>query len=83
MLNIDEDCEAEESIGQCKNFTATENYEEKTEPIATLQAGQKCTVTIDATLALGRVRFASAVNLGVLWNGYSPADPISVPMGSI
>lgn len=52
-------------------------------PVSTLQAGQKCTVSIDAKAALGRVIFTSAVNLGVLWNGYVPTDPITIPMGEV
>ena len=50
-------------------------------PVSTLQAGQKCTVQVDATAALGRVRFDNALNLGVLWNGYNSEDPITVPEG--
>ena len=48
-------------------------------PVSTLQAGQKCTVPVDASAGLGRVKFTSAVDLGVLWNGYVPTDPINIP----
>merc|ERR1712166_32717 len=83
MLDIDVDCEAKEAIGQCVNFVPTPGFEKKEMAVSTLQAGQKCTVSVDANQALGRVIFTSAVNLGFLWNGYVPTDPITIPMGNV
>ena len=81
LLDIDEDCEADEAIGVCKTFVATEGVEKRSYPTATLQAGQKCTITIDASQSLARLHLTSGAALGVLWNGYKSDDPITIPMG--
>ncbi len=61
MLNIDTDCEAKTASNQCMNFVSKEGAKRKEYPVSTLQSGQKCTVSVDATAALGRVLFTSAV----------------------
>jgi hypothetical protein len=50
---------------------------------ANLPQGGQCTLTIDATQALGRVTFKKATSLGVLYNGYQLNEPITVPQGDI
>ena len=42
---------------------------------------EKCTVTIDATAAVARVKFGDAAELGVLVNGYQIGDWLEIPEG--
>ena len=40
-------------------------------------------MTIDASQAMGRVTFEKSASLGVLYNGYKPEQPLTVPKGEI
>ena len=63
-------------------FVTVEGYRTDTRQ-ANLPQGGQCTVTIDATQAMGRITFQKAVNLGVLYNGYLINEPITIPKGEI
>ena len=82
MLNIDVDCEAQNVIGACMPFVSVEGYSSETRQ-SNLPAGGQCTISIDATQAMGRVQFDKAVGLGVLYNDYDVGEPITVPKGEI
>ena len=43
---------------------------------------EKCTVSIDATSAVARVKFGDASELGVLINGYEIGDWAEIPEGT-
>ena len=81
MLDIDKDCEAVEVPGQCIPFVTVESQPTETRQ-ANLPAGGQCTLTIDAQQAMGRVKFTKTVDLGVLFNGYTLGQPITIPKGT-
>ena len=82
MLDIDADCQARQVIGACMPFVSVEGYVKNTKQSNLPQGGQ-CTLTVDATQALGRVQFNKAVSLGVLYNGYEMGQPITIPKGEV
>ena len=82
MLNIDTDCEAQVVIGACMPFVSVEGYSREVRQ-SNLPAGGQCTISIDATQAMGRIQFDKAVGLGVLFNDYDVGEPITIPKGEI
>ena len=81
-LDIDEDCNAEEVIGNCPSYQSDEltqgvymNYTK------VLDSNEKCTFLIDATKKVARVIFDDVTKLGVLYPGYVIGEPITVKQG--
>ena len=82
QLDIDDDCYAEEEIGECTEWISSSGMEgEYFNVTKTLQANSKCTIKIDATEYLARVVFDNTDSLGVLFPGYIIGQPISVETG--
>ena len=82
MIDIDSDCAADEAVGACQDFTSEEAYYGTYfNSTRFLKAGQKCTISIDASAAVARVIFDDVTNLGVLFNGYEIGKAITIPQG--
>ena len=83
QLDIDLDCEAQDVIGACETFVASKEFTTNGGVSHTLPQGGKCTTSVDASQAMGRIQFSKATELGVLYNGYKYNDTLTVPKGEI
>ena len=84
MIDIDADCAATEAVGVCDPYVSTkEAYGQYVNVTKSLPAASKCTVSVDASAALARVIFDDTQDLGVLFNGYTIGEPITIPEGEI
>ena len=82
MLDVDEDCSATDHQDQCLPILAEENQITIQEDY-NLPNGGQCTIAIDATKGMARVRFNKAAQLGVLFTGYKDGEPITIPKGEV
>ena len=82
QVDVDNDCEAQDVVGACMPFVTSEGIDSSTRQVSLPEGGQ-CSVTVDATDAMGRITFQKAVNLGVLYNAYLINEPITIPKGEI
>ena len=84
MLHIDEDCEAVDQGGNCQDFDGDEIFNgQYSNASFTLQPGEKCSITVDATNATSRVIFGGSSELGVLHPSYTMGQPITVDKGFV
>ena len=82
QLNIDKDCGAVDYPMNCLPIFASQNQVAIQVDYTLPPAGQ-CTITIDATQSMARVKFNKAANLGVLFTGYKDGEPITLPKGEV
>ena len=84
MLHIDEDCGATDQGGNCQDFDGDEIFNgQYSNRSFTLQPGEKCSVTVDASNATSRVIFGGSTDLGVLHPYYTMGQPITVDFGQV
>ena len=80
-LDLDMDCDA--GIAICQPFVSSSAYSNKNlTGTRTLQAGEMCTISIDAKAYPARIMFDKNDNLGVMYNGYQTGRFLSIPQGS-
>ena len=80
MLDIDEHCGSEDKSEKCLPLFTNENQVTVSDEYSLPKGGQ-CTIYIDATKSMARVRFNKGANLGVLFTGYKDGEPITIPKG--
>ena len=69
QLSLESECNA--TPGMCQNFVSTGEFASKNlTGTRSLQAGEYCTITIDATAYQAQVLFDQNDDLGVMYNGY-------------
>ena len=86
MIDVNQDCEAEEITVVCPDFTSLPYWYGKNDTRKNgliLPEGAMCTMTIDATAAVARVKITEAEQMGVLWNQYDREEWITVPEGYV
>ena len=84
QLDIDNDCESEDDPGSCQNFVSSKEFKgEWFNVTETIPSNSKCTISLDATAAVGRVIVDNNSELGVLVPGYVIGQPITVSEGQI
>ena len=86
MIDVNQDCEAEEITVVCPDFTSLPYWYGKNDTRKNgliLPEGAMCTMTIDATAAVARVKITEAEQMGVLWNQYDRDEWITVPEGYV
>ena len=79
-LDLNDNCKA--GIAICQPFVSSEMYSDRNlTGTRTLQAGEMCTIEIDAKNYVGRVLLEVNDNLGVMYNGYRKGEFITVEPG--
>ena len=82
QINIDSVCKATEITESCPPIVR-QSEEENITSYYNLPKGGQCDITIDASVAVTRLNFQKASQLGVLFNSYIPNQSITIPKGEI
>ena len=68
-------------MGKCINFVSSKNAAKEEYQGITLKPGQKCSIQVDSSEAMGRVTIKADQHLGVMFNSWVPNMPISIDKG--